>query len=329
MSDREEDRVIADVRERRADEFVDPIGIVVGPGRQLHPRPRLLLSRGGRFDQFFQHRSAALDVSGIEPFERRGTRPAAEERLVIRRGEIGGELPQLGGGEGRSPSRARAGRLLDERCSFRIRASAHQRHVPRPFLGVEDDLGDARMDRLTSGGRGRPVGRGAHQRMCEVEPLALGDHESRFLGLDETFVDRRGLAARRPQRGERRARHRCDDEHHIPSARREAVDTGAQDVEGITGNLKRQARRRLGITERMDDLEREERIPVRRFMYARDERWRHGPAHPVPKDAGHLVHGERPDVCANRAAIADRARSRSSASGEPCSRRLAARTATG
>ena len=25
--------------------------------------------------------------------------------------------------------------------------------------------------------------------MCEVEPLALGDHESRFLGLDETFVD--------------------------------------------------------------------------------------------------------------------------------------------
>ena len=93
MGDREEDRVIADVRKRRTDEFVDPIGFVVGPGRQLHPRPGLLLSRGGRTDQVLQHRPASLDISGIESFERRGSPPAAEERLIIRRGEIGGELP--------------------------------------------------------------------------------------------------------------------------------------------------------------------------------------------------------------------------------------------
>ena len=142
--------------------------------------------------------------------------------------------------------------------------------------------------------------------MDEVEPLGLSDHESRFLCLDETCVDRRGLAARRPQRGERRARHRCHEEHHVSSARREAVDASAQDVEGITGNRKRPARRRFGVTERMNDLEREERIAVRRFVHERDERRRHGSAHPVPKDAGHLVHGEWPDVGANRAAIDDR-----------------------
>jgi hypothetical protein len=199
-----------------------------------------------------------------------------------------------------------AGHLLDERRSFGIRAATHQRHVPRPFLWVGDDLGDTRMDGLSSAGRGRPIGRGAHQRMSEVEPLALSDHESRFLGLDEARLERRGLAARCPQRGERRPRHRCHEEHHVPSARREAVDASAQDVEGITGNRERPAGHRFGVTERMDDLEREERIAVRRLVHARDERRRHGSAHPVPKDSGYLVHCERPEVGANRAAIDDR-----------------------
>lgn len=108
----------------------------------------------------------------------RGTEPAPTGFApILRRGEVRGELPELGGGGRRPAPRRECGRLVESGSHTRVGPSSCEREVPRALLEVGNHRGQRPVCRPAGAERSALIADGGEQRVGKADPgLVELDH---------------------------------------------------------------------------------------------------------------------------------------------------------